>query len=211
MPCPCVCTGESVRIETKDRSRHETTSRLRILIDTEACAVFICVWTRQVFRESELQAARPGGQVVSALCSLPLVCCVGEVIYLQCFPTFSTLWHTFYVTKMLNCETWACFDKLDVLKCVSNWWQAHAELMVNCLGKLKWSSSPYKTILAWTCIFHDIPGQLWRHSRVLWHTGWKSLPQTSECASVCGRQCWSAASKVSLSASARTITAEFPQ
>lgn len=73
MPCPCVCTGESVRIETKDRSRHETTSRLRILIDTEACAVFICVWTRQVFRESELQAARPGGQVVSALCSLPLV------------------------------------------------------------------------------------------------------------------------------------------
>lgn len=115
---------------------------------------------------------------------------------------------------LLNCETWACFDKLDVLKCVSNWWQAHAELMVNCLGnlkRLKWSSFPYKTIVAWIFIFHNIPGQLWRRSCVLWHTGWKSLPQTSECASVCGRQCWSTASKVSLSASARTITVEFPQ
>lgn len=89
---------------------------------------------------------------------------------------------------------WVCFDEPGIL----------------CQTDDKHMLSSWSTVLTTSkgqnnLVFHLIPGQIWGRSNVLLYPGWKSLPQTSECASVCGRQCWSAASEVSLSASACII------
>lgn len=196
--------GDDAETKTKGRRGHGTTSPLRTVSDTDVCLVLTCKTSASGLWVTSCWSWRS-----DCRCSLPLPsywCWRSHLFFplkspqqslpqhFQIFPRLSLLQKYFqsaykslkYHQMLFNCEIWARFDE-PVAQCQSDDKQM-LRLLSTVWQTLKGkenhlNSGPSQEDLAWILNFHK---RTFAAPELLWHTGFDSLAQTSEWASVCG-------------------------
>lgn len=197
--------GDDAETKPKGRRGHGTTSPLRTVIDTDVCLVLTCKTSASGLRVTSCWSWRS-----DCRCSLPLPsywCWRSHLFFplkspqqslpqhFQIFPWLSSLQIYFHsaLQKPQMSPNAVQLGNLSAFwrTCcsVSEWWQADAEVAVDCLANPERQRKPPPTLVH---LREDLARILNFRKRtfaapeLLRHTGLDSLARTSEWASVCG-------------------------